>query len=201
MGGIGSGGFRPNSGRPPGARNLKARALIEQAEADDLLTPIGFLLSLMRDPRQSLHNRMMAANICMPYLHPRLSMIRVTADPAPMSDEQLLAGISQFEAIVAAMPERDRVAALENKLEDALEEARQLSQTGREAVFRKMIEDGEAGLQRLHEPPPGAVLPHPAPTAASVIQRPGDHPQPAPAESRRLRYDPLSRKMVSVLQQ
>jgi hypothetical protein len=52
-------------------------------------------------------------------------------------------------------------------------------------------------------PAPGSVV---RPAAAEwhqplpLLRRPGDLPPPAPAESQHLRYDPVARKMVSVVQ-
>jgi hypothetical protein len=170
MGGIGSGinsgGFREGSGRKPGSRNKKSLQLIEQAERDDLLTPIGFLLDVMRDSRQALHDRMMAANICMPYMHARLVPQPVAiVDPSRMSDAALLESIRHLERLNA---------------------------------------EAEAS-QAPPNDQPGAVIRHedwqPAPPVLPLL-RPGSQLEPSPSEpaGRRLKYDPVGKRLVQVTQ-
>jgi hypothetical protein len=163
----------------------KARQLIIEAEYEGLLTPVEYLLGLMRDNNMPVRHRTAAAIAVAPYLHPKLSMHRITGDPEQMTDEQLLARVAQLEAIAAAMPERERLAALEAQLDQAIDEVQQLPPPRRESLFRKMAEASEAGLRRLNEPPPGAVL-----------RRPSDQRQPSAEPPADLRYDPHTRKLL-----
>jgi hypothetical protein len=105
--GIGGGGARPGAGRPPGARNKKAVALIDQADRDGLLTPIEFMLGVMRDPQQPMRDRMAAANAVMPFMHPKLIAkqieVRGFIDPDSLSDDELRAALRHLEEISASM--------------------------------------------------------------------------------------------------
>jgi ATP-dependent DNA ligase len=131
------------------------------------------------------HDRTAAAIAVAPYLHPKLSIHRITGDPEQLTDEQLVARVAHLEAIAAAMPEHERVAQLENQLDRTFDEVQQLPPPRRETFFRKMAEASEAGLRRLNEPPPGAVL-----------RRPSDRYQPSAEPPADQRYDPRTRKLL-----
>lgn len=61
------GGFRPGAGRPQGCAGSAAKMV---AGADDVgLSPLAFLLSVMRDPTASPDVRMRAAGLALPYCH------------------------------------------------------------------------------------------------------------------------------------
>jgi len=68
------GGARPGAGRRPGGRNRK-QAAIASAAADKGVSPVEFLLSVMRDEEQSMAMRTDAAKSVAPYLHPRLAAV------------------------------------------------------------------------------------------------------------------------------
>lgn len=61
-------------GRPKGARNRKT---VEQAEAVKAsgLTPLDYLLSILRDTQKGEDVRIDAAKAAAPYVHPRLANI------------------------------------------------------------------------------------------------------------------------------
>jgi hypothetical protein len=184
--GVGPGGRREGAGRPFGAINKKARSLLIQAEYEGLLTPVEFLLAMMRNDELPLRDRAAAAVACAPYLHPRLSMIRVGSNH-PLSDEALVAQVVQLEKVAAAMPEHERVAQLEDQLDHTLDEVQQLPPPSRESLLRKLAEAAEAGLRGLNDAPPGAVL-----------RRPSDRHQPSPEPPADQRYDPRTWKLLPV---
>lgn len=68
------GGKRPGAGRPKGLRNVKT---IEQAKAvkDSGLTPLDYMLSVLRDETQEQAVRLDAANKAAPYVHAKLSSV------------------------------------------------------------------------------------------------------------------------------
>ena len=68
------GGKRAGAGRPKGSRNVKT---IEQAEAVKAagLTPLDYMLSVMRDERQEQSVRLDAANKAAPYVHAKLASV------------------------------------------------------------------------------------------------------------------------------
>ncbi len=68
------GGKRPGAGRRKGSRN-KASAAREMAVAASGLTPLAYMLAVMRDELQPLSVRMEMAKAAAPYVHPRFSAI------------------------------------------------------------------------------------------------------------------------------
>ena len=68
------GGKRPRAGRKRGSRN-KASAAREIAVAASGLTPLAYMLSIMRDETQPLTVRIEMAKAAAPYVHPRFAAI------------------------------------------------------------------------------------------------------------------------------
>jgi hypothetical protein len=86
--------FKPGTsgnprGRPRGSRNKRSLANIEGAQAGGQL-PLDFLLSVMRDSRQSIERRLEAAKAAAPYVHPKLASIE---NPGPQ-DKPPVTGIT-----------------------------------------------------------------------------------------------------------
>lgn len=73
------GGPRPNSGRKPGSRNKKTEQQIQAVEQSGL-TPLDYLLSVMRDEANEAKDRVEAAKAAAPYVHPRLSQMQLDAN-------------------------------------------------------------------------------------------------------------------------
>jgi hypothetical protein len=108
--GHGSGGKRPGSGRPFGSTNRRSRELIIDAERNGLLTPVEYLLGLMRDVTQPTRDRTAAAIAAAPYLHPKLVaryVVQKVIDPDTLSDSELLESISYLEKKIAEAEARD----------------------------------------------------------------------------------------------
>ena len=78
-----TGGKRANSGRPKGALNRKTRERVEAVEASGL-TPLDYMLSVMRDETNAPLVRLDAAKSAAPYVHAKLSTIdaKITGDLA-----------------------------------------------------------------------------------------------------------------------
>lgn len=68
------GGKRPNAGRKKGAAN-KASIARQKAVADSGLTPLDYLLGVMRREEETAERRMDAAKAAAPYVHPRLAAV------------------------------------------------------------------------------------------------------------------------------
>ncbi len=86
------GGFRSGAGRPKGAKNRRTR-LQEEASKQALkggITPLEFLLGIMRDENEAKGVRMAAAKAALPYCHPRLSASHVTEDEKPSHEDWLM---------------------------------------------------------------------------------------------------------------
>ena len=67
---------KKTGGRKKGVPN-KANIARQQAIAESGLTPLEFMLSVMRDETNDRRDRMYAANAVAPYVHPKLANIEV----------------------------------------------------------------------------------------------------------------------------
>lgn len=76
---IKRGGARPNAGRKPGAANKATAKAREMAEATGIM-PLEFMLSVMRDAKHEMSERLDMAKAAAPYVHAKLSSIDVRAD-------------------------------------------------------------------------------------------------------------------------
>ena len=70
---------RPNAGRPKGAANRKTAEAIKATEATGI-TPLEFLLSIMRDTAVEPQQRVDCAKAAAPYVHARLSNVDAKID-------------------------------------------------------------------------------------------------------------------------
>lgn len=80
------GGKRAGAGRPKGARNVKT---VEQAKAakESGLTPLEYMLSVMRDEANDKATRLDAANKAAPYVHAKLASVDHTSSDGSMSEK------------------------------------------------------------------------------------------------------------------
>jgi hypothetical protein len=76
---MASGGARPNAGRKPGTLNKATKAAREKAEAEGI-TPLDFMLQVMRDEEATRAERLDMAKAAAPYVHARLSSIEAKVD-------------------------------------------------------------------------------------------------------------------------
>lgn len=86
---MAKGGARPGSGRKPGTKN---RRTVEQVEAviASGLTPLDFMLSVMRDVKEDKGRRIEAAKSAAPYCHARLNAIEHSGAIAGLTHEEWL---------------------------------------------------------------------------------------------------------------
>lgn len=68
------GGVRPGAGRPKGRRSRKTEELLATVVGDGL-TPLSYLLEVMRDDSKEEATRLDAAKSAAPYVHPRLAAV------------------------------------------------------------------------------------------------------------------------------
>jgi hypothetical protein len=73
------GGARPGAGRKAGSATKKTREIANKA-ASEGITPLDYMLSLLRDEGQELGVRLDAAKSAAPYIHPRLSTVDATIE-------------------------------------------------------------------------------------------------------------------------
>lgn len=72
----GHGGSRPGAGRKPGARNKRTAALVESVENTGI-TPLDYMLSILRDEGKPESVRLQAARDSAPYIHSKLQSLEV----------------------------------------------------------------------------------------------------------------------------
>lgn len=68
------GGARQGAGRRPGAITTKTREVAEKLTAQGL-TPLDFMLGILRDETQTPAMRFEAAKAAAPFIHPKLSSV------------------------------------------------------------------------------------------------------------------------------
>lgn len=73
------GGTRPGAGRKAGAPNKATAERQAEIEASGL-TPLDYLLSVMRDEDLDTAGRVDAAKSAAPYVHPKLSAVTLAGD-------------------------------------------------------------------------------------------------------------------------
>lgn len=83
------GGSRIGAGRKPGAIN-KATQQQRDAVAESGMTPLEYLLSVMRSEEQSEDARRDAAKAAAPYVHARLSSVDLNAKHMMVPHEEAL---------------------------------------------------------------------------------------------------------------
>lgn len=72
------GGKRDGAGRPAGALTKRTREIAEKA-ADAGITPLDYMLSILRDPEMTTESRFEAAKAAAPYVHAKLAAMDVNA--------------------------------------------------------------------------------------------------------------------------
>jgi hypothetical protein len=83
------GGKRPGAGRPKGSKN-KATVERQAVITADGITPLDYLLKVVRDEGELRPVRIDAANKAAPYVHPRLAAVEHTGKGGgPIQHEEL----------------------------------------------------------------------------------------------------------------
>lgn len=85
---MAKGGKREGSGRKPGSPN-KRSALIAQEAAAEGITPLTYMLIVLRNENEDGERRMWAAEKAAPYIHPRLAAIEHSGDMTLTHEEAL----------------------------------------------------------------------------------------------------------------
>lgn len=96
------GGKRQGAGRPKGAQT-KRTSEIAKAAAKEGITPLEFMLEMLRKPDATVEEKRWAAEKAAPYVHPRLNAVN-------------LSGRLQFDEMTDAQLER----AIEEKSREAV---------------------------------------------------------------------------------
>ena len=83
-----NGGARPGAGRKKNSPNKKTAA-IQKAVEESGLTPLDYMLEVMRDVAAEPRDRLSAANMAAPYVHAKLSSIELTGKDGGTIDHSL----------------------------------------------------------------------------------------------------------------
>ena len=92
------GGARPGAGRPKGRRSastIKRREIAEQALHQGM-TPLEYMLAVMRDPDAEQQRRDEMAKAAAPYMHARFSTLGVDRSASDQESEKLVIEIVRF---------------------------------------------------------------------------------------------------------
>ena len=135
-----TGGARQGAGRKPGSVNRRnAEVIAEAVEAG--ITPVEFMLGIMRDEDADPKRREWAAEKAAPYLHPRPAPLERTVE-IDLPDTSTVAGIDQaLDIIIKAIGASELSPAEGQSFMSVIETRRKAIETG------DMIER----LQRLEE--------------------------------------------------
>ena len=102
------GGARPGSGRKPGSKveKLARNALKQHAEG---LSPLDYILKVMRDEGKTEAERLDAAKAAAPYMHPRLQAIEHSGEIISKHEQDLeeLEKLAQVNTDIAAASSSD----------------------------------------------------------------------------------------------
>ena len=82
------GGARKNAGRKPGAATNKTREIANKA-SEAGITPLEYILSVMRDETTEPRERLSAAVAAAPYMHAKLSSVEVSGKDGGPIDHSL----------------------------------------------------------------------------------------------------------------
>ena len=92
------GGIRPGAGRPSGARNIKT-VETQAAIAQSGLTPLDYMIGVMRDEKNDPRTRLEAAHHAAPYVHSRLTATDLTVNESDSLDREAL--VARLRMLVA----------------------------------------------------------------------------------------------------
>jgi hypothetical protein len=90
------GGKRPGAGRKPGSLTKRSRE-IAQGAAETGLTPLEYMLGVMRDPAVDESRRADMAKAAAPYIHARISPVQ--APDTEESGSQTVTFVTTYEGI------------------------------------------------------------------------------------------------------
>ena len=77
---MSNGGYREGAGRKKGTPNKKSSEIASKA-FEEGITPLEYMLNILRDETQSDERRDWAAERAAPFIHPRLQSSTISGDP------------------------------------------------------------------------------------------------------------------------
>lgn len=101
------GGRRAGAGRKKGSKVIRTAAAAEKVVADGMLTPLQYVIDVMRNPKATQRRRDWAAGTALPFVHPRLQT--VAGDPdKPIVHEHRIAPMDAARRIAFVLFSADR---------------------------------------------------------------------------------------------
>ncbi len=91
------GGKRVGAGRPAGARNRRTVEMQTAVEQSGI-TPLEFLINIMRDETADMRTRLEAARGAAPFVHPKLATTELSVKKQPMDREAMIARLKVLMA-------------------------------------------------------------------------------------------------------
>lgn len=123
------GGARPGAGRKRGSPNLRKAAALVQA-ASEGLTPLEYMLQVLREENADPKERAWAAEKAAPYLHPRPAPLERTVE-IDLPDTSTVAGIDQaLDRIIMSIGAAELSPAEGQSLISVIEARRKAIETG-----------------------------------------------------------------------
>ncbi len=95
------GGKRPGAGRPKGVKNKKTQERLKRIKSEGI-TPLDYMLQVMRDESEETSARMDAAHKAAPYVHAKLASVDHTS-----SDGSMATPISGIDVRITGAPTGD----------------------------------------------------------------------------------------------
>jgi hypothetical protein len=74
------GGARPGAGRPKGSANRRTREIADEAASSGNVLPLSYLLDVLNNPTSTRAEKLHAASIACPFVHPRLNAVSVSSN-------------------------------------------------------------------------------------------------------------------------
>jgi phage terminase small subunit len=73
------GGARPGAGRPKGSASRKSLEVANEAASSGQVLPLAFLLEVLNSPASTRAQKIRAAEVACPFVHPRLNAVAVSS--------------------------------------------------------------------------------------------------------------------------
>ena len=137
-----TGGARQNSGRKRGTPNVKSAEVIAKA-LEEGITPIEYMLGIMRNEDADPKERQWAAEKCAPFIHPRPA-------PVPRTIEIELPDLGTIEGIKLAVEKVATETALGNLAPSEAQSFVSIIEAQRKTIETLEIEERITKLEEAH---------------------------------------------------
>lgn len=88
------GGKRQGAGRKKGSLNVRTQEIVAGAAAEGV-SPLEYMLNVLRDVNQTHEERFKAAIQAAPYMHPRLAAVQHSGDQDNPVAYQIMSGVTR----------------------------------------------------------------------------------------------------------